>query len=513
MNLYEFLLANGKPDDIAIIADGTSTTYEQLKLMSEGIAASLLALGAKKQDRIGILADNSPFWVASYLGILKIGAIAVPFPSRLTAQELQEFVTITGCCTFCAEGNQLRKHLADIPHSCQLVMPENDIEKTARGFSVRSPSGTCSTAEIDEKSDLAVLMFTSGSTGQPNAVRVSHRNIMANTESTISYLRLQPDDKMMVVLPFHYTFGTSLLHTHLRVGGTLVLASHPQYTESVLNEVERAGCTGLAGVPGFFQQLIRNSSFPRRQFPLLRHIQQAGGKLPDVFIKELASMLPPTTRLFIMYGQTEASPRLSYLPPERLNEKLGSIGRGMDGVTLQVLDATGNVIKPGEVGEIVAEGDNICLGYWVPDPSKDSFRGNRLYTGDMATVDEDGYIYIVGRSGDFIKPSGFRTSVAHIENILLEIPGILEVAVVGVAHAQLGEAAKAYVVTRQGERLTEEQILDYCRRQLPAHAVPREVEFLPALPKNGAGKVAKKALGEAKPSPLIEQICVASSAS
>lgn len=495
MNLYEFLLTNAKPEAMAIMANGTTTSYEQLSRMAEGAAAALHSLGTKRQDRIGILAENSAFWIASYLGILKIGAIAVPLPTRLPSDQLVSFIKLTECRTLCADARNLGKHLAGLPDRMNLVLSENDsADRFTQKFNVARPAGTCSTEAVDEKTDIAVLMFTSGSTGQPNAVKVSHRNVMANTESTISYLGLEPDDKMMVILPFHYTFGTSLLHTHLRVGGTLVLATYPQYTESVLNEIDYYRCTGLAGVPSFFQTLVRNSSFPRRQFPSLRHIQQAGGKLPDVFIKELASLLPASTRLFIMYGQTEASPRLSYLPPDRLKDKLGSIGRGMNGVTLRVLDDAGNAVKPGEAGEIVAEGDSVCLGYWVPDPSKNSFREGRLYTSDMATVDEDGFIYIVGRSGDFIKPSGIRTSAAQIENVLLELPEIVEAAVIGVPHPQLGEAAKAFVVARQGKKVSEDLILGHCRKRLPSYAVPREIEFLPGLPKNAVGKVFKTAL-------------------
>jgi acyl-coenzyme A synthetase/AMP-(fatty) acid ligase len=198
-----------------------------------------------------------------------------------------------------------------------------------------------------------------------------------------------------------------------------------------------------------------------------------------------------------MYGQTEATARLSYLPPERLDDKLGSIGRGIPGVTLQTLDPAGKPVTPGEVGEIVASGDNIELGYWVPDPAKDSFRDGKLYTGDLARVDDDGYLYITGRLSEFIKPSGHRISVKEIEDALIELPDVVEVAVVGVPDPVFGEAAKAYVVAREGSDLGEKTLVDHSKRRLPPYAVPRAVEFVSELPKNAHHKVLRRALGDA----------------
>ena len=185
--------------------------------------------------------------------------------------------------------------------------------------------------------DLAALMFTSGSTGQPRGVMVLHANIMANTQSIIQYLSLTADDRIMVVLPFHYCFGTSLLHTHLKVGATLVIDHRFLYPEGELQRMADTECTGLAGVPSHFQILLRRSSLKRRSFPHLRYVQQAGGYLAPVFIRELRKALPQT-QVFIMYGQTEATARLSYLPPEFLDHKIGSIGKGIPGVRLQVLN-------------------------------------------------------------------------------------------------------------------------------------------------------------------------------
>jgi acyl-coenzyme A synthetase/AMP-(fatty) acid ligase len=225
----------------------------------------------------------------------------------------------------------------------------------------------------------------------------------------------------------------------------------------------------------------------------LRHVQQAGGTLAPALIEELRAAVPEA-RVFVMYGQTEATARLSYLPPERLDDKLGSIGCGIPGVTLEALDPAGSPVAPGEVGEIVASGENIALGYWTPDPAKDSFRDGKLYTGDLAHVDEDGFFYITGRLSEFIKPSGHRVSVKEIEDALIELPDVVEVAVVGIPDPAFGEAAKAYVVARENSDLTEKALVDHGKRRLPAYAVPRAIEFVSELPKNAHHKLLRRAL-------------------
>jgi len=306
---------------------------------------------------------------------------------------------------------------------------------------------------------------------------------------------------VMVVLPFHYCFGTSLLHTHLRVGGTLVLDSRFLYPEKVLQRMQETECTGFAGVPSHYQILLEKTSLPRKAFPHLRYVQQAGGHLPPAAIRPLQAALP-NTKIFIMYGQTEATARLSYVPPEMLEAKSGSIGRGIPGVKLTV-ENEGKPVPPGQIGEIVAEGKNIALGYWRdPEETANVFRNGRLHTGDMATVDEDGFISIVSRSRDFIKCGGTRVSCLQIEQQILECREVAEVAVIGVPDEVMGEAVKAFVATRGEAGVTLDHIRRFCKTRLPFQLVPREIVVLAALPKNEAGKVLKEQLrryGETQP--------------
>jgi long-chain acyl-CoA synthetase len=327
-------------------------------------------------------------------------------------------------------------------------------------------------------------------------VMVSHRNIECNTRDIVRYMGLTSSDRAMVVLPFNYCFGLSLLHSHLTVGGSLVLNNQFMYPEKVLEEMVARECTGLAGVPSTYQILLRKSRFTQMRFPALRWLQQAGGRLENPFIKEIIEAFP-SVKYYLMYGQTEATARLSYLPPDRLADKLGSVGTGLPSTQLQVLREDGTPVVPGsdQVGEIVASGPNITLGYWHdPEETARYFRNGRLYTGDLARVDADGFIYIVERDREMIKSGGNRVSAREVEKTIAEMPAVVEVAVIGVSHDLLGEAIKAFVVTVPEAGLGAEEVIERCRRRLPLFKCPESVEFLPALPHNGSGKVIKARL-------------------
>ena len=378
-----------------------------------------------------------------------------------------------------------------------MILPSvESVQRVPVGSKAVSPRyrGPVASVEIDDRKDLAALMFTSGSTGTPRGVMVSHRNIAANTESIVASLGLTRSERIMSVLPFYYCFGASLLHTHLRVGGSVVINNRFTYPQLVLDQMLETGCTGIAGVPSTYQILLRNSAFPRTRFPKLRKIQQAGGKLPNVFISELRTA-HPDAEYFLMYGQTEATARLSCLPPSLLDTKLGSIGKGIPGVNLQVLTSDGTPVKPGETGEVVARGDSITPGYWKDEEAtKQCFRDGALWTGDLATVDEDGFIFVVDRAKDFIKPTGHRIACKQIEDHLVAIPDVVEAAVIGIPDDVLGEAVKAFVSLRRGATVGESDVVAHCRKVMPPYMVPREVVVMNSLPKNSSGKVDKMSL-------------------
>jgi long-chain acyl-CoA synthetase len=494
-NVADFLLAGKPPQRTALCMPDAEHTYGELREGVSRIATGLLHTGAPG-DRLILIGDNSFFWVAAYLGALRAGFVCVPVPATTSPDELEYILTVTGARIVCAAAAIAvrNRHLF---HNCQVVTdhPVADVPGALTWYSWGEIRTGAPGESVGGNDDLAALMFTSGSTGKPRGVMVSHANIIANTESIIQYLGLTAADRIMTVLPFHYCFGTSLLHTHLRAGGSLVIDSRFMYPEVVLQRMIDTQCTGFAGVPSHFQLLLNRSSLRQKGFPHLRYVQQAGGHLPPASVRALRDSLPGT-RIFVMYGQTEATARLSYLPPELLDSKLGSIGKGIPGVTLQVLTEAGAPVNPGEIGEIVAQGPNVALGYWkAPLESAVTFRDGKLFTGDLATVDADGFIYVVGRSKDFLKVGGRRVSCRRLEEQILEYGAVMEAAVVSLADPILGDAVKLFVVPRdlKSDGL-ETRLRLFCRECMPPYLVPKEIIIVVCLPKNSAGKVLKERL-------------------
>lgn len=483
-SITDFLLAAGGDDDIAVIDGDQSHTYAALRAATARLVGELSDLGISPGARIGVLGTNSLFWIAAYLAAMKVG-VAVPFSDRVGNIELADQADFVDCsAVFMARRHQRR--IGDA-FGDRVVITESALSTSGRS--------AWPDAVVDPHSD-AALMFTSGTTSRPKAVRITHANLLANTRSIVDYLELRSSDRMAVILPFHYCFGASLLHTHLAVGGSVALCNTFTFPETAVELIAQKNCTGFAGVPSSFQLLLKASSYPSRVLPSLRLVQQAGGRLAPELIRQLAAA-QPASRVFVMYGQTEATARLSYLPPESLGGKLGSIGRGIPGVELTVVGEDGAPVAPGSQGEIIARGANISPGYFEdPDATAEKFPGGALRTGDLATVDAEGYIYIVGRSGDFIKSWGYRIAPAQVEEAALQHPAVADAAVVGLPDPHAGEAVTLAVVPIGAAGLDVTELLAFLRTRLPKHVVPAAVHVLEALPLTASGKVSKPGLRE-----------------
>lgn len=478
----DFLLAAGADDDVAVIDGAAERTYAELRAAASRIAAELLALGLEPGSRIGLLGVNSFFWVAGYLAAMKLG-IVVPLSDKLGPQELASQVEFVGCSAVLADRRQLRR-LPDPFGDLPVITDETLSDGSATAWPEVSPG----------ESHDAAWMFTSGTTSRPKVVRLTHANLIANTTSIISYLELDPTDRVLVVLPFHYVFGASLLHTHLAVGGSVVICNTFTFPETALDLIEKHQCTGLAGVPSSYQLLLKASSYRSRKLTSLRKVQQAGGRLAPELIRMLVAA-QPTSSVYVMYGQTEATARLSCLPPGLLESKLGSIGRGIPGVELRVEGPDGAPVTPGEQGEIVAAGANISPGYFGDEQATaEKFRDGRLRTGDLATVDEDGFIFIVGRSGDFIKSWGYRISPQQVEETALLHAHVAGAVAVGLPDEEAGEAVHLVVAGPPGTRVSPDDVLGYLRQHLPKHMVPAAVHVLAEIPLNANGKVSRSLL-------------------
>lgn len=484
-NVGEYLLSRGLPDALAVIDRTGRHTYRELRRATDALAHSIASWDIPVGSRIGLLSRNSLFWAAAYLAILRSGHVVVPFATALTPEDVAAKARFVDCEAFLVDGT-LTRRFAAVTSAAHHVADETAMAATTSG----GPGGAYL---VDPDAD-AVLSFTSGTTSTPRAVRVSHRNIRANTDSIIDYLALTPADRALVVLPFSYCYGASLLHTHLRAGGSVSVCDTFAFPETVIEAIQRDECTGLAGVPSTYQLLLRASSFESTQLPTLRYMQQAGGRLPPPQVDRVAAA-QPHAGLFVMYGQTEATARLSYLPPALREERQGSIGRGIPGVSLTVVDSAGHPVAPGTVGEVFARGENIANGYWQdPEGTAAKFVDGGLRTGDLARADADGYLYIVDRQDDFIKSWGFRVSSHEIEDAVLAVPGITGAAAVGRPDEEAGEAIVLFYVSGSGGDVEPEQVLTHCRKTLARHLVPHDVRPIAELPLNQNGKVVKSEL-------------------
>ena len=476
-NLVSWLIDGHQADAPALLFRDQQISFGDLRDHVYRLAGALCQRFCKG-DRIGLWSDNSPFYVVAYLATIRAGLCAVPFPPAVDEMLFRSIIADTDMRAAFVQQKYLRnvtKWAADLA-----ILDEHAVGKAAFH-------------EIDSETDLAVLAYTSGSTGIPKAVMVTHRNIEANTSDIVSYLGLTPQDRVMAVLPLSYCFGASLLHTHLRAGASVAIGASFMFPDKVLDEMVSKRCTNFAGVPSSYQILLRKSGFACRRFNDLRFLQQAGGKLAASIIHEIAAA-QPDIRFFAMYGQTEATARLSYLEPSLSRAKAGSIGRGLPSTTLEVLRSDGTPIVPGseESGEIVASGANITRGYWrSPQETARYFRNGKLHTGDMARMDADGYLYVVDRARDFIKSMGNRISPQEVEETLATHPEVLHAAVIGVPDEFFGEAVVAFVVPRTLDRIVEADLLTHCNRRLANHKVPRKIYLVDSLPMNSFGKVLK----------------------
>lgn len=491
------------PNRVAVHYRGQDVTYEQIAARAGAVAASLCREGLERGDRVALLLSNSPEYVACYIGILKAGGVVVALnpdttPSELsyTLRDAAPVAVVVGpkaaaplSRTAELPGIRLLLHVdetptAQFPKDWQ-VAALSDVFQQTGSQSFPRPS-------LD---DLAQIIYTSGTTGRPKGVTLSHKNVAANCRSILDYLELTPDDSVFATLPFFYSYGNSLLFTHLAVGGRLVVASDFVFWNRALDVMQEQRVTGFSGVPSSYAMLLHKSDFRKRAFSHLRYLTCAGGGLAPAVVEQLRALLPDVL-LFLMYGQTEATARLSTLLPDELDSKLGSVGRGIPGVTLDVLDPEGRPVPVGETGEIVARGENIMVGYWnSPQETERVIRPEGLRTGDLARVDEDGYIYIVGRRNDIIKYGAYRMNPKEIEDVILGLDGVAEVAVVGLPDEIWGESPTAFVVPSLNERTpSHHEILEHCRRNLPRYKLVREIHLVDSLPKTSSGKVKRAEL-------------------
>ena len=412
---------------------------EDLPRRIEAYGASLISAGLKKGDRVLIGCSLSPSSTLAYLGAIYAGLVAAPVEDRQVTTSAATLVKATGAKAVWSEAGLRNEEFTKSTFLCL----HGDLAKE-KG---KIPPAACLS------SDPAALMATSGSMGAPRFVLVNHGNLIANTEAIIRSQRLASDERAMLVLPVSYVFGASVMHTHLYQGGGVVFDHRFMFPDKVLQAIAHFGCTTFAGVPTVYNVLIQRSNIRRIPMPSLRRFLQAGGPMASEKISEMRALFLQA-KFYVMYGQTEATARISCMEPERWEEKPGSVGRPLDNLDVLIVDEQGNPLPTGQVGELMVRGPSVCSGYFNDsEETRRVFCDGWLRTRDLARQDEEGYLWIEGRKGTFLKMRGIRVSIAEIEERVNEIRGVSECAACAVDHPEAGEAVALFIEPDQTAKI------------------------------------------------------------
>ncbi|MBW1674842.1 MAG: acyl--CoA ligase [Deltaproteobacteria bacterium] len=436
--------ARAFPDKIALIHGEVRASYVEINNRANHLANWLIEHDVSKGDRVVLLFENSLEYVVSYYGVLKAGAVAVPLSTDLKPESLRPLLRELDPSIMISSGKFERILKATDLEAFgfrALLLKASKVDWPASSFTISAWEDICkdgiapdSNVQIEE-SDLASIIYTSGSTGTPKGVMLSHTNIVSNTNAICGYLQLTESDVQMVVLPFFYVMGKSLLNTHFAVGGTVVINNRFAFPATVLKDMVEERVTGFSGVPSTYAYLLYRSPLAkyRKKFQTLRYCSQAGGHMSRQIKEELRQAIPEHTKIYIMYGATEASARLTYLEPERFSDKMDSIGKPIPGVQIRVLDPSGNEQPPGELGELVAYGPNIMQGYWKdPETTSRVLDRNGYHTGDVCYKDNEGFFFVQGRRDNLLKVGGHRINTQEIEDAILASGLVVEAVVLGI---------------------------------------------------------------------------------
>ena len=514
--LHEWLLehAERRPEAPSLATPAVRLTYGDVARRVRALAAHLSAAGVRRGERVLVALPNGPATVIASLAVHALGGVAVEVNREWSGEVQGEIVAQSGVRHAFVWGRDVRAWarvsaarplhrlwiVHDGPLSERLAGDPGDVPATRvlEDGRVDPALGEAPPVPVvrPDPGSPALVLYTSGSTGRPHGVVQTFRNVEANTRSIVQYLGLTHEDRALLVLPLYYCYGRSVLQTHLLAGGSLFLEARLAFPRVVLEALGAEGCTGIAGVPLTFEIFRRQVDLSTLAFPRLRYLTQAGGAMAPETIDWVRRAFAPA-RLFVMYGQTEATSRLSYLPPERAEDKRGSIGVAIPGVELRVVDEAGREVPKGETGHLVARGDNVTPGYLdAPEETATILRDGWLWTGDLASQDPDGFLFHRGRSKEIIKVGGHRVSPTEIEHVLVTHPDVAEAAVVGVADALMGEVPVAFVVPRPDRNPHDQVLKAFCRARMAPYRVPVRFTNVASLPRNPAGKLLRAELAE-----------------
>jgi acyl-CoA synthetase (AMP-forming)/AMP-acid ligase II len=486
--------AERAPDHPALVQGERIVSYGALWKMVSAVAAGLKERGLQPGDRVALALDNCAEYVAAYYGTLLAGGIIVPLNIAAKARDFEFWLKNCGASwVVCAADNrEMQQAIADAGLPIRIVSTNGTVAGGIAFGHLMACEGTLD-ATLDPHAP-ACILYTSGTTGSPKGVLLSQHNIGSNAAAIVAYLQLASQDRIVCVLPFFYSYGNSVLHTHLQVGATLVLEANLVYPHKVIETLVQSRATGFAGVPSTFALLLSRVALPDYELSALRYITQAGGAMSVLLTQNLRKALPHV-ELFVMYGQTEASARLTYLPPKDLARKLGSVGLPLFGVDLEIRSEAGERCAPNQQGTVWARGSNVMLGYWNnATATAATLQDGWLNTGDLGHLDDEGYLYLAGRRSDMIKTGAHRVHPKDVEEVIEELPEVAEVAVVGIDDELLGQAIRAFVVPKMPDGIDPMRIKAHCRQRLANYKIPKYVDVVSSLPKTATGKIRRHEL-------------------
>ena len=471
-----------------------AVTYSDFWEHARRFAGGLLAHGLKPGERVAIMLPNIPEFPVAYFGTLLAGGVAVPLNTMFKSHEVR-YILEDSEAKFLFLWDGVEQQIGEVypegegPRIIVCREPAMESHLAWEEF-LQDPPAENFPGKPD-LGDTAVILYTSGTTGHPKGAELTHLNLASNAEACVQAGTVTPDDVILGVLPFYHSFGqTVVMNASILSGATNVLI--PKFEpESVIRAILDKKVTIFAAVPTMFK-ILADAQAEKLSLPTVRTCISGGAKLSEQIAREFEEKfgLP----IYEGYGLTEASPVVSFNPMD-YRSKPGSVGLPVSDVEVRIVDDRGRELGPGEEGEIIVHGPNVMKGYLNrPEATKEAILDGWLFTRDIGKLDDDGYLYILGRKKEMIIKGGFNIYPKEVENVLAYHPKVLEVAVVGVPDPVQGEEVKAYVVPKPGKRINRQELFEYCQEHLAYYKCPKYITFLRALPKSSSGRVLKRKL-------------------
>jgi long-chain acyl-CoA synthetase len=492
--------ASRTPDNTAVIFRDQRTSYSELNRRANQVANALIGLGIRPGDRVALYIHNIPLFMEAYYGILKAGASVVPLNVLYKAGELEYIFVDSGAraiLTFAPFAQTALEARANAPQMENVIVaaPE-DIASTRAWRTTIGAAPDHEPGVTVGDNDVAVICYTSGTTGRPKGAMLSHHNLISNCEQVnmLPAVRTTPEDIVWLALPLFHIYGMNVgMNLSFMNGASIVLVERFEPASSI-ELIQRHRCTILYGAPPMFVAWANMPNVRDYDLSSVRYTASGAAALPVKVLETFQSL--SGVPISEGYGLTEASPVVTTNAAGPV-VKPGTVGPAIPGVEVKIVDEAGNELPHGELGELICRGPNVMLGYYnKPEATAEAIRNGWLHTGDLATEDDDGYFTIVDRLKDMIVVSGFNVYPREVEEVLFQHPAVADAAVVQYPDPYQGESVMAFVVLKPGQTATEQEIIDFCRSRIAVFKCPRRVVFRDALPKNNTGKVLRRELRE-----------------